>query len=139
MKSDTKKAKELMINGSFTCVLCLDGKEFTSRERGVKPLLDFISAETDFKGFCTADRIVGNAAAFLYVLLGVSEVYAEVMSEKALNTLLQNGITPIYETLTGEIRNRKNDGICPMEDAVKNCKTAEEALAAIKIRLSELK
>lgn len=128
-----------MLNGSFTCVLCLDGKEFSSRERGIKPLLDFLSAETDFKGFCTADKIVGNAAAFLYVLLGVSEVYAEVMSEKALNTLLQNGITPIYETLAHEIRNRKNDGICPMEDAVKNCNTAEEALTAIKLRLSELK
>lgn len=55
----------------------------TSTERGVKPLLQWLDGENSVKGFSAVDKVVGRAAAFLYVLLEVKEVYAGVMSEGA--------------------------------------------------------
>ena len=70
---------------------------YSSTERGVKPLLDFIENGPNLRGFSAADKIVGKAAALLYVLLGVKEVYAPVMSETALYTLAHNGILPLCD------------------------------------------
>lgn len=43
--------------------------------------------KTNVKGCCAADKIVGKAAALLYVGLGVREVYASVMSRRGEETL----------------------------------------------------
>ena len=73
MKTDinvqTLKAKKLLEKNGYTCVLIKDEKEIFSFERGVKPLLNFIDKGEDFYGFFVADKVVGKAAAFLYVLL----------------------------------------------------------------------
>ena len=60
--------------GDETLVAYLaDGTEWTSRARGVKPLLDAIDNElAKFAGARCYDRIVGRAAAFLYVKLGTA-------------------------------------------------------------------
>lgn len=80
MKTDAERAMEQLAVGGWTAVLCRDGELFVSRERGVKPLLDWLDSGRDFRGFSAADKVVGKAAAFLYVLLGVREVRAPVMS-----------------------------------------------------------
>ena len=75
-----EKAKTLLAEGGYTCVICGGDKVYTSHERGVKPLLELLEQGAELKGFSAADRVVGKAAAFLYVLLGVSAVYAGVIS-----------------------------------------------------------
>ena len=76
-------AKELLEKENFTCVLWYGEHLYTSRERGVKPLLEWLDQGLDLSSFSAADKVVGKAAAFLYVLLGVSRVYASVISEAA--------------------------------------------------------
>ena len=44
------------------------------------------------RGFAAADRVVGRAAAFLYVLLGAGEIYAGVMSDTAADVLERFGV-----------------------------------------------
>lgn len=138
MKSNSDKAIELLAGGSYTCVLCKEGVQYTSTERGVKPLLSWLDAGIDLKGFSAADKVVGKAAAFLYVLLEVESVYAVVISEKAKEVLVQYGISVFYDTLVPGIRNRMNTGFCPMEDAVKEMDTPEEALLAIRNKWLQL-
>lgn len=138
MKSNINKAVELLEESSYTCVLCKDDMVYTSTERGVKPLLEWYNSGTNVEGFSAADKVVGNAAAFLYVLLGVDEVYAPVMSEIAKQTLTSNGIKVQCKLLVNQIINRAGTGRCPMEEAVDGIIEPEEALAAIKVKLKNL-
>ena len=132
------KAKEILQNGGFTCVLLKDENEYTSDKRGVKPLLCWLESGEDFEGFSAADKVVGKAAAFLYVLLRVKAVYADVISEHALSVLKESEIKVAYGELVPAIRNRTNTGFCPMEAATLNITDPEDAVAAIKNVLVKL-
>lgn len=128
---DLNKAKSLLKQGNFTCVILKEEKLYTSDLRGVKPLLEFYKNGTDINGFSAADKVVGKATAFLYVLLGIKEIFALVISRPALEVLRNNEIYIEYETLTDNIINRKGDGICPFEMAVMEITSHTEALKAI--------
>lgn len=138
MNHNIQYAKKLLLEGSYTCVICEGDQVYTSTERGVKPLLQWLSQGHSMKGYSAADKVVGNATAFLYVLLGVKEVYAKVISIEAENTLKQFGITPFYDTKVPTIINRAGTGPCPMEQAVKDATSPSEALTAIQEKLKEL-
>ena len=136
--NELKKAKELLSTNEYTCVLCHGEKFYTSTQRGVKPLVDWLSSKTELRGFSAADKVVGKGAAFLYALLGVRAVYANVISRPALAVLLTHGIDTQYDTLAENIINRKGDGICPIESAVLEINEPREAYEAIIKKLSEL-
>ncbi|MDE6407061.1 MAG: DUF1893 domain-containing protein [Anaeroplasmataceae bacterium] len=111
---------------------------FISQKRGVMPLIEFIESNVDFKDYSVADKIVGKAAAFLYAYLGVKEVYAEVLSKEAIPVFKKYNISFEYNILTDYIINRKGIGLCPMEEAVMNCSSKEEAIFAIYNRYKTL-
>lgn len=112
-----------------------DGSEVTSRSRGVKPLLDAIDDDpAKFVGAKCYDRVVGRAAAFLYAKLGVAEVYAPVMAEGAVPILERHGIRARHGKLVSGIRNRKDDGPCPMEHSVRNVADTDVDVAVAAVR-----
>lgn len=132
------KAKELLEANDYTCVIQRDKNIYTSKERGVKPLLAWLDEGVDFAGFSAADKVVGKAAAFLYVLLKVDEVYAKVISVPAVKVLKEHGITIVYDEKVEAIRNRTNTGFCPMETAVWEIGEPMAALKAIRSKVAEL-
>lgn len=138
MNSDLRKAIDMLQDGHYTCVLCKNDIIYTSTERGVKPLLEWMDRGIVLKDFSAADKVVGKAAAFLYVLFGVEEVYASVMSERAIETLKANGIRVNYKTSVSNIKNRTGKGFCPMEEAVRNISVPSEALETVRKTLKEL-
>ncbi len=138
MNCDLFKAVEILNKEQCTCVLCRGDDSFISEKRGVKPLLEWLDSGINFKGGSAADKVVGNAAAFLYVLLGVSEVYAGVISEAAINTLTENGIEIQYASAVKYIINRSGDGKCPMEASVEGITDPVEALCAVRQKMKEL-
>ena len=135
MKADLKKAVDLLFEGEYTCVLCKDDELITSTVRGVKPLIDWLNSKTELEGFCAADKVVGKAATFLYVLLNVDSVYAPVMSKGAIDILSRYGIEPFYDLSVEAIRNRSDTDICPMEKTVQDINDPIIALEKIKQRL----
>ena len=135
---DLERAMELFTSGDYTCVLCKGEVMLTSTERGVKPLLQWLDGENSVKGFSAVDKVVGRAAAFLYVLLEVKEIYAGVMSEGAADVFSKYGICSRYGVLVKEIINRKGNGICLMEQAVKGADTSEQALEAVREKCRQL-
>ena len=135
---ELNSAKDILISGNYTCVLVKEDNVVTSYERGVKPLVNLIRSGEDFSDFHAADKVIGKATAFLYVLLQVKSVYASVISESALQVLTDNGISVEYETLVKNIINRRGDGICPFEDAVLSVEDADEALAVIINKMQEM-
>lgn len=138
MSDNLEKCREILKSGDCTLVL-FDGKTLlTDTKRGVKPLLDLLDRETDLSGFSAADKVVGKAAAFLYVLLNVREIYADVISTHALSVLEEHQIPVLYGTLTDKIKNRAGTGFCPMETAVLDEENPENALKKIRGKAKEL-
>lgn len=134
-----EKAKKLLCEGGFTCVVCDDLNVHTSTMRGVAPLLKWLDEEMSLQGFSAADKVVGKGAAYLYILLEVKEIYADVISRPALETLKNHNIPTSYTILTEAVRNRDNTGLCPIETAVMNIGNPHDALAAIRNKLENLK
>ncbi len=129
---DLNHAKQLLLHGDYTCVLCRGDRVHTATARGVKPLLDWLDSGLDLRGFSAADKVVGRATAFLYVLLGVKEVHALVMSTPAKEALEANGIAASCGQEVAGIINRRGDGPCPFEEAVLGITAPLDALTAIR-------
>ncbi len=102
-------------------------------------MLTFLENGTELRGFSAADKIVGKAAAMLFVCAGVTEVFAEVMSKAAVNYLNERGIACSHGVLTDKIINRKGDGLCPMELAVIDIEDEKLGFSAIKNRFDEIR
>ena len=138
MEQNLKKALDLLNSGNFTCVVCKEEVVYTTTQRGVAPLLNWLDSKTDLKDFSAADRVVGRGAAFLYCLLGVKEVYALVMSRPAAEVLQSHGILADAGTFVEGIINRTGTGPCPFEAAVMDIQDTQEALNAIRMTRRKL-
>lgn len=132
-------AKNILIHNDKTCVLCKGDIIYLSEDKGIAPMVNFINNGLDLHGFSAADRIVGKAAAMLFILAEIKEVYASVISKDAMEMFSQYGVKYTYDKQTDRIINRKGDDICPMEKAVKDISQPELAYEAIKKTLMLLK
>ena len=132
MRDLDSAVSRLRENAALTCVLCRGETVYQSEKKGVAPMMGFLDDGTDLCGFSAADRVVGRAAAFLFVLAGVRELYTEVISEGALQVLDDHKIPVTYGTLAPYIINRRGDGRCPMETAVEGIDDPEAAREAIR-------
>ena len=90
--TDIEHAKQLLTGEGYTCVICRGDDIHTSEKRGVAPLIELLDSNIDVRGYSAADKTVGKAAAMLFVLLGVGEIYAVVMSRSAKKILDGHGI-----------------------------------------------
>lgn len=116
MTKDLEKAEYYVEQCDYTCALVKGEEIFTS-----------------------ADRVAGRGAAFLYILLGVGEVYTRVISEGALELLKNHGIAVYFRQSVKTVMNRNADGPCPIEAALEGISDPEEALEVIKNTLQKLK
>lgn len=135
--TDLQLAKE-NLNG-HSIALCKNGEVITSDKRGVAPLLDMLREGVCLQGFSAADKIVGKAAAMLFVKAGVVSVYAQVLSKSGKEFLEKHGISVSFETLTDVIINRDGTGMCPMESTVLNVDDVETGISAIGEKLDRLR
>ena len=134
--TDIKKAKQILLSGEYTCVLRKGDIVYTSTLRGVKPLVQFIESGNSFFDFVAADKVVGKATAFLYIILGVKSIYASVISAPALDLLQKNKIEISYGTLVDYIINREGTGICPFEEAVLDVEDTKTAYIVIQNKIN---
>ena len=133
-----KTARQILIDGGYTCAVLLDGGEYTSHERGVKPLITLLESGRPTRGAIAADKCIGAGAAHLYVLLGAREVWASLISESAIEVLKAGGIEVSYDRCVPYIINRSGDGRCPIESAVEGAKDSCEAYTLIRSALKAL-
>ncbi len=136
--TDFSRAKNALASGEYTCVLCRGDSLLTATARGVSPMLDWLDEGLDLRGYCGADKVVGKAAALLFVLGGIVAVYADVMSRSAISVLERHGIFYEYGIITDAIINRAGTGPCPMErtvEAIDDPAQAREAVVETRRRL----
>lgn len=136
--TDLERAKELL-TGTATCVLVKGDTVYSSRKSGIAPMLDYLGAGVPLHGFSAADRIVGKAAAMLFVRAGISAVYGEVMSKAGAEFLKAHGVGCSYGTLTEIIINRIGTGMCPMEQTVREIDDYHRAFGALSAKRAFLR
>ena len=97
--------------------------------RGVSDLMDIYRNEPSLlKGALVADKVVGSAAAAVYVMGGITELYAATLSRRALAMLNRARISVSYGELVPNISNNAKNGVCPLDEACAKAKTPEECI-----------
>lgn len=134
--------KQKLHEGRHSLVLKATTSEiFTYEGRGVSDLLQLLDkAPSILASALLADKVVGKAAAALMILGKVKAVYADIISEPALQLFASAApmIDVTYNNKVEYIINRTKTGWCPMELACKDAQTPEECLQNIKAKLTEL-
>jgi len=135
--------KQKLHEGGRSLVLKAAANEiFAYDGRGISDLLQLLDKSPNrLSGAEVADKVVGKAAASLMILGGIKAVYADTISEPALQLFASAApkIDVTYNNKVEYIINRAKTGWCPMELACKDAKTPEECLQNIKAKLAELK
>lgn len=124
MSRNLNRAKQLLQEGAALAIVN-GGGELTFNERGIKTLLSLQSGS--LAGAFVADKVVGKAAAMMMVRGGAIEVYAEIISEPALEVFKNHKTVCLYREVVPNIINRDKTGICPMEMAVLGVDDVERA------------
>ncbi len=125
--------------GSHSIAVVRAGSVLTDDARGISPMLDFLARGEDLRGAAVADRIVGRAAALLFLHAGIRAVWATVISRGALALLMGAGVSCRYDTLTEHIINRTGDDICPMEKTVVGISDPETAYRLLREKRDEMR
>ena len=103
--------------------------------RDLEHLLDHDPEMLD--GATIADKVIGKAAAAMVVVGGVKELYAEVMSKKAIPFLEEAGIAYTYGTLVDTIKEEGDR--CQLEKITAPATTPEETVALLRAHFEEKK
>lgn len=103
--------------------------------RDLEHLLDHDPEMLD--GATIADKVIGKAAAAMVVVGGVKELYAEVMSKKAIPFLEEAGIAYSYGTLVDTIKEEGDR--CQLEKITAPATTPEETVALLRTHFEEKK
>ncbi len=135
--NELQRAKTLLV-GDVTCVILNGNEVYTSKKRGISPLLELLDSGKPLKGAVAADKIVGKAAALLYTHMGISTVYGEVMTTEAQEILTSHGIVAECTVSAEKIINRRGDGICPMEEVVLSISSPAQAVLALREKLASM-
>ena len=139
MEQAVASALQLLRDGQAACVVLRDGEIVRAETgRGIAPMIRLYE-DGALQGAYVVDKIVGKAAAMLMTLGGVSGCYALTVSRAALDWFVGHGIPVEYEVCAEYIVNRTGDGMCPMEQTVKELTDATEALVALKHKIAQLR
>ncbi len=122
-----------------TLALCKNGEVITSDERGVAPMVSFLKEGKDLTGYSAADKVVGKAAAMLFIKAKVKTVHAVTLSKKAESLFNAHGVTYSFENSAENIINRDKTGLCPMEQTVLDIDDIDNGVELIMKKLDELR
>lgn len=132
--------KQLLNNVPYTLVASREQFLYLSHARGIAPILDQLyNNKLYFKDCIVVDQVIGKASAMMLARSHASYVYGNVMSVAAEEVLKQYQIPYAYDTLVCYIMNRNQNGMCPMEQTVKDLSDLEEAYAALSHKLTQLR
>lgn len=130
---------EILKDTQSSCVISSHGETLVGLRRGVLDLYFFVNSDSDvLRDSAVADKVVGKGAAALLVIGGATAVYANLISEPALQMLRDNNVNVQYGTLVPHILNRDRSGYCPLETACMPYATAQECMPAIETFVTQI-
>ena len=138
ISKDLEKAIQLLDSKKYTLVIYENGKFDFSIERGVKSLVSIYESGSRLANAHVADKVIGKAAACMYVLLKAKEVFAYVLSSSAKKVLERFNIPIFYDAEVPFIINRTKTDLCPLEKAVLDIDEPIDAYRAIVEKLKKI-
>jgi putative ribosome biogenesis GTPase RsgA len=131
---DLDIAKNLLKKNNDTLVIIKGGKVlFETNSSGIRGLLTAIEKIGErMKGSAVADKLVGEAAAYLCAYSNALEVFAGTLSQCGKNVLEKYHIHFEYENLVPHILNLKKTDLCPFEKIVTGSRSPDEAFKRLK-------
>ncbi|MCI9272379.1 MAG: DUF1893 domain-containing protein [Clostridiales bacterium] len=137
--NDQQMALHTLLKHDAACAAARQGNVEYSKEKGIKPLLNWLECEkSPLKQASVADKVVGKAAALLFAYGGVSHLHALVISEPAAKALEELSIPFEYEKRVPYIINRTRTGMCPMEKQVLEISDPQRAYQVLRQLVKEL-
>jgi hypothetical protein len=142
--SDLDIAKSRLYEEELTLTIVKNGEVlFETRSHRISGFLGAIEKlGAKLEGAAVADRVAGKAIALLCVYAKISDVYAEVLSEKAKAVFEENGIRHEWKDLVKNVLDINKSGVCPFEklaaeisdpkDAYRKFKALQDSLKACK-------
>lgn len=101
--------------------------------KGIGELLALYDNQPELlKNSFVADKIVGAAAASVYQLSEINYCYAKIISQKAVDIFTKNKINFNFEKKVKHIKNRANNGLCPIEKLALEAENETKAIKKIK-------
>ena len=136
LKKREEQAKELAIEllhaSNASCIILNNNKFHYFTERGIKDLYNLYKNRPEIlKNSFIADKVVGKGAAALMALGEISELYTDIISEKAVKMLQKCKIIHSFAKQVPYIINRAGNGMCPVETLCSEIETPEECLTQI--------
>jgi hypothetical protein len=136
---DIDLARSLLEEDKWNLVIVKKGQVLlSSRERGIAPF--FQAVQSIGKGLhnaAVADRIVGSAVAMLCLHARVRYVYADILSQGALDMLRKKGVAVNSKTTVPHISNYDGTDLCPFEKLAESCQKPSQLLAALQSLFGE--
>lgn len=116
-----KKSYERLVteikDGKSNCIIVQGDEILKFILPGVKTLMTILKENPEvLKDSIVFDKVVGKGAAALMILGEVSEIYAEIISENAINLLKTTDIKFRYNKKIPYIENKNKTGLCPIEN-----------------------
>lgn len=129
---DIASLTDILHSEKCSCVIYNHGSISRFHQRGVKDLYELLTGNPAIlNGAIIADKVIGKGAAALMIVGKVKSVYADVISNPALELLVKADVPVKYAMCVSNIINRAGTGICPVETLCLGCKTAEECIPNI--------
>jgi hypothetical protein len=137
---DLHLAKLKLITENLSLVIVKNGKIiFETKKQGISGFLEAIEKlDKNLFASSAADKLVGLAAALLFVYAGVASVFALTISEGGIRVLEDNNIAYLFEKKVSYILNRSKNGVCPFEKLAMASGSPDEAYVKLKSLAREL-
>ena len=104
-----------------------------SKTPGVSALVTAIERDRqNFRGASAADKVLGRAAAMLFVYSQVKCIFALMASQDAVLTLERFNIPFECEKTVARILNRNQTSTCPFEDLIQGVEDPQDAFGKLK-------
>jgi hypothetical protein len=131
---DIEIAKSDVRKKDFTLSIVKDGKMILqSKTPGVSALVTAIEMDRQsFRGASAADKVLGRAAAMLFVYSEVKCVFALLASQDAIATLERFGMPFECEKTVAKILNRNQTSTCPFESLIQDVENPQDAFEKLK-------
>ena len=111
---------------------------FSSKEGGVAPFFRAVQKmENNLHNAAVADRIVGLAVAMLCLHVRIASVYADIVSQGALDMLNKQGVTISSNSVVPHISDYDGTDLCPFEKLAQSCQEPSLLLAALQSLFAE--
>lgn len=135
------RAKQMIKNKEANFILIKKNKiVYTANKRGIGVLIDlFENQPKKLKGAIIVDKVIGKAAAMIFVYAGVNSVYGEIMSNFAKQYLNRHKVKADYGICVDSIINREGNGICPMESSVLDIEDAKDGYDILVEKVAKLR